>query len=91
MGIRLVNESLDKVSPINVGALLSSLGIALTCSWLKSEKTIGRTIALILGILSEWFPRLGWQRSPDVANQLDRHCIPTHVRTRGIVRFFINS
>ena len=36
MGIMLVNESLDKVGPIHFGALISSLGIALTCSWLKS-------------------------------------------------------
>src|SRR4029450_3765787 len=91
MGIMLVNEYLDKVGPINLGALISYLGRALTCSWRKSEKNIGRTISLILGIIAEWFPRLGWQRSTDFANQLGRHFIHTHLRTLGIVRFFITQ
>jgi hypothetical protein len=90
MAIMLVNEYVDKVGPINLGALIRYLGRAVTCSWLKSEKHIGRTIALLLGSISAWFPRLGWQRSTDFANQLGRQFIHTHLRTLGIVRFFIN-
>jgi len=91
MGIMLVNEYWDKVSPIHLGARISYLGLALTCSWLKSEQPIGRTISLLLGSISAWFPRLGWHRRTDCANQLGRHCLPTHVRTLGIVWFFIPS
>src|SRR2546422_6464438 len=90
MRIMLVNEHLYKVGPVNFGTLISHLGIALTCSWFKSDKNIGSTISLILGIISEWLPRLGWQRSTDFPKQVGRHFIHTHLRILRIIRFFID-
>jgi hypothetical protein len=86
----LINKFSYTICPVNFGTLLSDFRRALAISWFKSHKNVGSPIALLLCILPEWLPRLGWQRSTDCTNQWGRHCIHTHLRTWGIVKFFIN-
>lgn len=51
MGRMLLNERLHKVGPVNCGALISHLGIALASSWFKGHENIRRAIALLLNWL----------------------------------------
>jgi len=90
MRIMVINKFLDKVCPINFCPLLSDFGMTLTSSWFKSHKNVCGPIALILCSISQRLPRCRWKRSTDFTNQWGRHCIHTPLRTRRIVRFFIN-
>src|SRR6266436_937675 len=85
MGIMLINEFSHKICPVNFGTLLSGFRRALAISWFKSYENVRGPISLILCIIPERLPRLGWQRGTDFTNQLGRHCIHTHLRTLGII------